>query len=138
MDMVKCIVGFSFHFLSLQFVVLIDTFADILESSSLGPFLEDDGFTLCFHLFSKEFVLLFFKLIVELLFTSLFFLFFEDLSFLVVIHPFPVVRLNAVSVEFGLAGFLGWIKNYSVFGVKVVACDVLNVIESLLFVKFSL
>jgi hypothetical protein len=106
MNMIEGMVGFSFHFLSLEFVVLINAFAHILDSSGFGPFLENDGFALCFHLLCKEFVLLLLKLIMELLFTSLFFLFFEDLSFLVVIHAFPVVWFNAVSVEFGLAGFL--------------------------------
>lgn len=106
MNMIEGMVGFSFHFLSLEFVVLIDALAHILDSSGFGPFMENDGFALCFHLLSKEFVLLLLKLIVELLFTSLFFLFFEDLSFLVVIHAFPVVRFNAVSVEFRLTSFL--------------------------------
>ena len=42
----------------------------------------------------------------KFLFFSLLFLLLEDLSFLILVHSFPVVGFDAVSVEFRLTGFL--------------------------------
>jgi hypothetical protein len=105
-DKIEGMVGFSFHFFSLEFVILIDSFPDILESSGFGPFLQDDGLALGFHLFGKQLILLLFELIMELLFESLLLLFFENLPSLILVHPLPVVRLDPVPVEFRLASFL--------------------------------
>lgn len=105
-DVVKRMVGFSFHFVGFKLVILIDSFSDVFQSSIFCPIVQNDGFSLGLHLLSKEFIFLFFKFILKFFFSSLLLLFFEDLSFLILIHAFPVVGFDSISVQFRLTGSL--------------------------------
>ena len=73
-NLIKDVIGFSFHLFSFQIFVLIDSFLYTLEPSSFGSFLVSDGRALYFHFFDKKFILLLFELIMKFLFSSLLFL----------------------------------------------------------------
>jgi hypothetical protein len=99
-DVIKGVIGFSFHLFGLKLVVLVDSFSHVLEPAGFGSFLQNDRLALCFHLFGEKFILLFFELIMKFLLPSLLFLFFEDFLFLILVHTLPMVGFDPVSVEF--------------------------------------
>jgi hypothetical protein len=64
----------------------------LLQTLILAPVLEDHSLSLCFHLLSKEPILLSFQVSLHCLLESLFFLFLKNLFALIFVHTFPVIR----------------------------------------------